>query len=143
MKKRQLSKMTGFDHISPELQKLVRPVDQMSMMTIERVRDILREGVPFESGISVDMLADAIDAHLRREVKVPEDAYGESVEQIITKALCELSNAREDVESGKPATAILSFLREAEAYMEAAREAMLAAAPTHSGATDGQQESKS
>lgn len=56
------------------------------------------------------------------EDRVLTDDVGEPILQKIDKALCELSNAREDVETGKHQSAILSFLRMAKEYIESVRD---------------------
>lgn len=48
------------------------------------------------------------------------DDVGEPIVQKLNKALAEISNAREDVETGKHQSAILSFLRMAKEYVRAA-----------------------
>lgn len=60
---------------------------------------------------------DAIDAHLIRAPVQVTDEYGEPIAQKISKALGEISNAVEDVETGKSDVAILSFLRLAQEYL--------------------------
>jgi len=52
------------------------------------------------------------------------DEFGEPVTQILDKLLSELSNACEDLESGKPAAFALPFIREATEYGKAARDAL-------------------
>lgn len=66
---------------------------------------------------------------------VLKDQYGESITQKLDKALTEISDAKEDVESGKPASAILSFLRLATEYVRDAKDdiaALQAAQPVAS-----------
>jgi|SRR3954469_25397697 len=56
------------------------------------------------------------------ESRVLTDNVGEPILQKIDKALCELSNARDDVETGKHQSAVLSFLRMAKEYIEDVRD---------------------
>lgn len=86
-----------------------------------------------------DKFADTIEAALTAQCQVRKDGgvtddVGEPVTQKLDKALGDLSNAVEDIETGKHQSAVLSFLRSVREYVEDARDDIAAIASPSAGA---------